>query len=135
MNVFIFDDSELVRERVKSAIAEIPGSNIMGEAATCREASNFIKCSHPDVVILDISMPDGTGLDLLKEIKSRQPTPIVIMFTNYDYCQYRKQCTLAGADHYFTKSTDFQKLVHTLETLAKTIQQKPFSQYAKTYET
>lgn len=64
----------------------------------------------PDVVILDINMPGGSGIEVLHDIKQLSPSPRVIMLTNYSQPQYRRKCLDAGADHFFDKSTEFEKI-------------------------
>ena len=64
----------------------------------------------PDAVILDIRMPGGSGIDVLKKIKKNYPSTLVIMFTNYPTAQYRKRCLDLGTDFFFDKSTEFDKI-------------------------
>jgi DNA-binding NarL/FixJ family response regulator len=71
----------------------------------------------PDAVILDIQMPNSSGIDALQNIKIGGPTPVVIMLTNYAYPQYRKRCMDAGADFFFDKSTEFEEVVNVLRGL------------------
>jgi CheY-like chemotaxis protein len=68
------------------------------------EAVDFIPKLKPDVVILDVRMPGKNGIDVLKQIKTDESPPIVIMFTNYPYPQYRDRCLQAGADFFFDKT-------------------------------
>ena len=61
-------------------------------------------------MVLDIQMPRGTGLDVLKNIKHDGGRPIVVVFTNFPYPQYRKRALEFGADYFFDKTTEFEKL-------------------------
>ena len=72
----------------------------------------------PDVVVLDIEMPRGTGLDVLKNLRHDQSGPVVIVFTNFPYPQYRKRALAEGADFFFDKSTEFEALRELLRKLA-----------------
>jgi DNA-binding NarL/FixJ family response regulator len=119
LKVFIADDSELMRERLVAMLAELPGIEIVGQARDGLEAIDLIPKLQPDVVILDIRMPGRNGIDVLNEIKGHDPAPLVIMFTNYPYPQYRDKCLKAGADFFFDKATDFEKLMQVLTTLAQ----------------
>jgi two-component system response regulator DevR len=65
----------------------------------------------PDVVILDIRMPGGSGIDVLKTIKKKNEVPVIIMLTNYPHSQYRDKCMQNGADFFFDKSIDFKEIV------------------------
>ena len=119
MRVFIADDSELVRERLKELLSEISEVEIIGEAGDGEEAIKGILELHPDVVILDIRMPGGNGIDVLQAIKRGDPAPTVIMLTNYPYPQYRKKCMDLGADYFFDKSNEFERVMEVIEQLIK----------------
>lgn len=117
MTVLIVDDAQVLRERLAALIAEIDGYEIIGQAADFLEAKGFLETMTPDVVVLDIRLPDGSGIELLKMIrKGRNPQPEVIVFTNYPYPQYRERCLNLGASCFLNKSDDFDKLVDILKT-------------------
>lgn len=112
--VLIVDDSEQIRERLAALLAESSQIRIVGQAGSIGEALNAVQRLEPDTVILDIRMPGGSGIDLLKEIKSRYPGIKVIMLTNFDYDQYRRQCRLLGADFFLNKTMEFEKVADTI---------------------
>ena len=68
----------------------------------------------PDAVILDIRLPGRSGIQVLKEIKAAHPETVVIMLTNYDFDQYRRQCLQLGADYFFNKTLEFEKVMTVL---------------------
>ncbi len=117
MKVFIVDDSALVRERIIDMISENPGIEITGQAKNAQEGINSILKLKPDVVILDIRMPGGNGIEVLKNIKKNSSAPTIIILTNYPYPQYRKKCMEAGADYFFDKSSEFNKIVEVIKKL------------------
>jgi DNA-binding NarL/FixJ family response regulator len=117
IKVFIADDSAAVVERLITMLSELPQVEIIGHAQDAREAIKAIRHLNPDVVILDIRMPGGNGIDVLKHIKSNKPAPVVIMLTNYPYPQYRKKCMALGANFFFDKSTEFEKVIEVFEGL------------------
>lgn len=117
MRVFIADDSAPVRERLKTMLWEIQGVEVIGQAGDAVEATKSILELKPDVVILDIRMPGGSGIDTLRDIKRVAPAPRVIMLTNYPYPQYRKRCMDAGADFFFDKSSEFHKVTEVLKQM------------------
>jgi len=117
MKVFIVDDSKIVCERLIEMLSELPGVEIAGKAHKVVEATNLIEKIKPDVVILDIRMPGGSGIDILRKIKKNKAAPLVIMLTNYPYPQYRKKCMDAGGDFFFDKSDEFEKVVEVLKDL------------------
>ena len=85
------------------------------QAENVPEAVTAIRELKPDVVILDIRMPGGCGIDVLNTIDKSGRTPVVIMLTNYPYPQYRKKCFAAGADYFFDKSSEFEKVIDVLQ--------------------
>jgi DNA-binding NarL/FixJ family response regulator len=117
MKVFVVDDSHLVRERIIEMISELQGVEISGQAERAKEAVASIQKLKPDVVVLDIRLPGGNGIEVLKEIKKDKSAPIIIILTNYPYPQYKKKCKEAGADFFFDKSTEFHKIIQVLKKL------------------
>ncbi len=117
IRVLIVDDSALIRERLKTMLSEIAGVEIVGEAEDKMEAIASNDRLHPDVAILDIRLPKGNGIGVLQHIKRDTPSVIVIMLTNYPYPQYRRKCMEAGADFFFDKSTEFEKVPEVLMKL------------------
>ena len=117
MRVLIVDDSEVLVERLRSSLAEVSGLEIVGHADNARDAELEIGKAKPDVVILDIRMPGGSGIEVLEGLKKNPFPPIVIMLSNYSYQQYRRRCLASGARFYFDKSNEFHKVAETLRGL------------------
>ena len=117
MRLFIADDSEILRVRLIDMLSEIEGVEIVGQAQESLEAIESIQKLNPHVVILDIRMPQENGIKVLEAIKKDDQSPTVIIFTNYPYPQYRKRCMDLGADFFFDKSTEFEKLIDTVKYL------------------
>ena len=115
IKVFIADDSLVVREHLVTMLTELPRIVIVGQAENVAEAINGILELRPDIVILDIRMPGGSGLDVLQTIKKDEPTPVVIVLTNYPYPAYRQKCLQAGADFFLDKSTEFDQIPELFE--------------------
>jgi DNA-binding NarL/FixJ family response regulator len=110
IRVFVADDSIVLRERLLEMLREIPGVDVLGCAEDGLHAIACIRELHPDVVVLDIQMPCGNGLDVLKNVKRGGQGPMMIVFTNFPYPQYRKRALESGAEHFFDKTTEFEKL-------------------------
>jgi len=125
MQVFIADDSAVICERLAAMVAETPGVELAGQARDTTAATRSILKLRPDVVILDVRMPPGSGVDVLQTIKRLAPPPKVIVLTNYPYPQYRKRCMDAGADYFLDKSADFEKLEPLLKRMAKDLRRQP----------
>lgn len=118
MNVFIVDDSEIVRDRLTSMLSEVSLINIIGYADNPLTATEAIVRSKPDVVILDIFLTGGSGIHVLKNIRGKQVTAKVIMLTNYAQEEYRKKCFEEGADFFFDKSIEFDRVVDVIQKLS-----------------
>jgi DNA-binding NarL/FixJ family response regulator len=112
--VLIVDDSEPIRERVVALLKESRQICIVGEAGDRQEAMDAFQRLRPDTVILDIRLPGSSGIQVLKEMKTRRPEVTIIMLTNFDNAQYRRQCRQLGADHFLNKTLEFEKIVATV---------------------
>ena len=120
MQVFLVDDSPEIRERLAQMFYRVKGVEIVGEADRATSAIAAILATKPDAVILDIQLiGHETGIDVLERIKQEKPSPKVIVLTNFPYPQYRKRCLQAGADFFFDKSIELDKLTDVLGALAK----------------
>ena len=125
LKVLISDDSATVRERLVTMALDLPGVDVVGQAQDAPGTLDALRQVRPDVVILDIRMPGGNGIDVLREVKKMTPAPQVIMLTNFAYAQYRKKCIEAGADFFFDKSTEFEKLPQALEQVRQGLRPDP----------
>ena len=117
LTVYVVDDSQVMRERLTESVIDIAEVKIAGQSGDPFEALDGIRKLHPDVVILDIRLPQKSGIDMLKDIKQQQSAPIVIMVTNYPYRQYRQACMAAGADYFFSKIDEFEMIRETLSRI------------------
>jgi CheY-like chemotaxis protein len=112
MRVFLVDDSPLVIHRVVELISVVPGVEIVGKAVNVSGAQKAIRHSNPDVVILDVHLPGGSGIEVLQSVKKEKPATIVIVFTNYP--EYREKCINLGADFFLDKFAQFDKIFEIL---------------------
>ena len=104
MNVLIVDDSVLLQDRLKRSLTELYKHINISFANSCQEAMNLFTLHIYDKIILDISLPDGSGIHLLGLFKKSKPETDVIMFTNYTSAEFKWNCLQLGADHFFNKS-------------------------------
>ncbi|MDD3275625.1 MAG: ATP-binding protein [Kiritimatiellales bacterium] len=118
MNVLVADDSQPIRNRLVERLLRIDGVHVAAAEDTA-EALRQIETFRPDVAILDVRMPGGGGIKALGEIKARHPETTVMIMTNYPYAQYRRKCLDAGADFFFDKSTEFEKMAATIQEMMK----------------
>lgn len=114
-SVMVIDDSLIVRERLVALLAEIPGVEIIGEADTAAQALEALPRLKPSVIVLDISMPGGSGFVVLEHLQNNPPAPLTIVLTNYDHEPYRKRALKLGADYFFDKSSQFEEIKAVLE--------------------
>ena len=118
MTVLMVDDSAEIRERLTAMLGEIPGVEISSQATTVAEAVSAVHLLKPDVVILDLRLPDGNGLDVLRLIQREQIQTRVIVLTNYAYPQYEKRVIVAGAYAFLNKARDFIRVADLVRSAA-----------------
>jgi two-component system response regulator DevR len=119
LNVFIADDSPIVRERLVDLLAQVGGVCVVGQADDVPTAEDGILSTKPDVAIVDIRMPGGSGIDVVRRVrKASATTPTFIIHSNYAYDQFRKASADAGADFFFEKGTETHRLSEALRMLA-----------------
>ncbi len=123
--VFIVDDSPVVRERLATLLSDLPSVEIVGQAEIAFEAISATRRLKPDVMLLDISMPGGSGIHVLEMVKQERPAPLVIMLTNFAHEQYRQKCLQLGADYFFDKSTEFEKVLSVLNPVNEATEPSP----------
>jgi DNA-binding NarL/FixJ family response regulator len=117
--IFIVEDSPRVLEVITSLIGTIEGASVAGTSAHASGAILRIAAMVPDVVILDVRLASGSGLEVLRAIRAESArTPIVIVFSGYMPEVLRRLCFELGADYAFSKATDFEQLESVLRTLA-----------------
>jgi len=114
LKVLIVEDSEVVTKRLRTLLKDLPEVSVVGEAINGTEALAIHNVMHPDVVLLDIKLPGMNGVEVLKEIKQMNSNTTVMMLTNYSDLHHRKRCKEAGADYFFDKSIEFEKVPDAL---------------------
>jgi DNA-binding NarL/FixJ family response regulator len=118
LRVYVVDDSALLRQRLLRLLAELDRVEVIGEAEDRDQAIIEVTKLKPHVVILDIQLREGNGIEVLTQIKQVQPSPTVIMLTNYPYPQFREKSMAAGADYFFYKATEFAKVKEVVRSLS-----------------
>jgi DNA-binding NarL/FixJ family response regulator len=115
--IFIVDDSKALRERLTKLLSEIEGAEVVGQARNFDEAVAGIRDLKPCVVILDIQMPGGSGIEVLKTIRRQSRSPFVLMLTNHAFSEYRERCMELGADYFLDKTRDFDQVIEIVKGL------------------
>jgi two-component system, NarL family, response regulator DevR len=118
LRVYVVDDSALLRQRLLGLLAELDRVEVIGEAEDRDQAIIEVTKLKPHVVILDIQLREGNVIEVLTQIKQVQPSPTVIMLTNYPYPQFREKSIAAGADYFFYKATEFAKVKEVVRSLS-----------------
>ena len=113
----VVDDSKVVRVRVAEMLSELPGVEVVGQAADVREGCARIDEMRPDLVIADLRMPGGSGMDVITHAKRHHDSVVVVVLTNFPYKQYRDKCLELGADYFLDKSVEFERLTQRAEDL------------------
>jgi DNA-binding NarL/FixJ family response regulator len=108
--VLIVDDSILIMERMIPIMEEIENISFVVHAATYQEGLEVLSRLTPDVVLLDINLPDKSGIELLRLIRERHLETAVLMISNNADIYYRTVCKQLGASHFLDKSTDIYML-------------------------
>lgn len=120
MKIFLVEDSQEVRERLCSMIKGIPDIELVAEVDNEDDAVQGICSLLPDVVILDLTLTGGSGMEVLRRIRLQPLHMQVIVLTNYSYPQYRKKCLDLGADYFLDKTKDIAELGELLSKLSGT---------------
>jgi DNA-binding NarL/FixJ family response regulator len=106
-----------VRERLAEQVSEVPLVEIVGLATDGPTAMRLFHERHPDVVVLDIEMPGMSGLDVLTYIKRQRPSCVAIMLSNHASGSFRLGCDRLGADFFFNKSNEFERITDVLKAI------------------
>jgi len=118
MKVFIADGSSLLRRQLVELLCELEGLEVIGQARDAHETLSAIRALKPDVVTLDVQMPGGSGIDVLKKIRQDDPALVVIMLTNHASTPYRKKCLQAGADFFVDKAFGINEVKQIVQDLS-----------------
>lgn len=119
LRVLLADDHAIIRDGLKQILADTEDLAVAGEAANGNEALALVREHDWDVVVLDISMPGRSGLDLIRLIRDERPKlPILILSMHHEE-QYAVRALHAGASGYLTKESDADLLVHAIRRIAR----------------
>ncbi len=118
IRVFLVDDHAIVRSGIASLIENSDGISVCGQAGTLKEAYASIKSSKPDVVLLDIKLPDGDGTSGCREIKKHNASIKVMILSAFAEDSIVIEAVKAGADGYLLKSVASENIVTALKDVA-----------------
>ena len=125
MQVLVVDDSAAVRSRLAEMLLGIKGVERVGTADSPAAAFGAIREEPPHVVVLDIQMPGGSGLEVLRAVRRAGLQAVVIVLTNYATPRYREICLSEGADFFFDKTAEFKQVGEVVGRLARAAGTRP----------
>ncbi|MBI9108836.1 MAG: response regulator [Spirochaetales bacterium] len=116
MVLLISDDSTLVRNNLKRLLADV-GSLRIFESRDIESTKTILKELSPDIMLLDLRMPGGTGLEIIKFIRSCGSKIIIIVLSNIATVESREKCLASGADYFFDKSIEHREAISLIKTI------------------
>lgn len=119
IRIAIVDDHAVVRAGLRQFLAEQMDFQVTGEAANGREALDIVRRGDADVIVLDLSMPDQSGVDLLAAIKAREPDLPVLILSGFPETHYATTLLRQGASGYLNKECDPEEIVRAIRTVAR----------------
>jgi DNA-binding NarL/FixJ family response regulator len=119
IRVVLGDDHTLVRQGIRRAVEQSEGLEVVGEAATGTDIVRLVKETEPDVVILDIRMPEMDGIEAARNITGDRPETAIVILTAYDDRHYVVEAVRAGAKGYVLKTRDAEHLLRTVRLVAE----------------
>lgn len=114
IKILIADDHPIVRRGLRQILAEEPDVGVVGEAGTAQKVLELVRKQHWDVVVLDITLPGKSGLDVLKELKQERPKLPVLVLSVHPEEQYAVRVLRAGAGGYMTKEKAPEELIKAI---------------------
>ncbi|MFM0596151.1 MULTISPECIES: response regulator [Paraburkholderia] len=118
LRVFLVEDALAIRARMAARLGAIEGVEIVGEAEEPEAALAAIGASAADVVVLDLRLAGGTGLELLQHLAQRNSPVVAMVLTNHSGAWFRQACLTNGARYFFDKTSEFDLACHTIKRLA-----------------
>lgn len=118
-SILLVDDHPLFREGLKSLVSGNPHYAVAGEAGDTEAALRLARELRPDIVLLDISLPDGSGLDVIRQLKKRQPETHVLVLSMHAKIDLIAECFRAGAEGYIVKESTASQLWQGLEAVCR----------------
>lgn len=117
MKLLIVDDSQLIRERLACLFESIETIDEIQSASTLTDACWIVGIGHPDLMVLDVHLPDGNAIQSLSGLRGIAPEMSILVLTNDASSFNRKKCLEAGISAFFDKSTEFESLVDVVQQM------------------
>lgn len=117
IKIFIVDDHYMIVEGIRSLLQYQKGFEWMGHAMNADSCVKFLEQQQPDVILMDINLPDKSGIDLCKEVKTKYPAIQIIGLSSYNQRSFIKKMIDHGASGYVLKNATLEELVEAIETV------------------
>jgi len=118
LRILVVDDHDIVRQGIAALLERHPGYDVVGQAGTAADALAATNQFGPDLVILDVSLPDGSGIETCREIKARHPETRVVILTGSADEDTILTAVVAGANGYLLKSSGVREVMHAIDVVA-----------------
>lgn len=112
LRVLLVEDSVMLAERLREALEQLDSVRVIGNVDGERDAIQAVRDHHPDVVVLDLQLRQGTGFGVLRALGKVRP--VVIVLTNYALPEYKRQAKEFGVEHFLHKSMDYERLADVI---------------------
>jgi DNA-binding NarL/FixJ family response regulator len=121
MKVFIVEDQPWFLEQLQDLVNSVTAAQIVGSADTAREAILAIRATQPDVVLVDLMLREGTGFEVLRNVRNHLPNMQMLVVTSFPTAGIKKACMIGGANGFFDKLLELDEVRNKLESLAVTL--------------
>jgi two-component system response regulator DevR len=118
LRVFLVEDTISIRKRMAARFAAIEGVRVVGEAEEPRPALDGIETMDADLVVMDLHLTGGTGMDLLRGLAQNRSPVITMVLTNHSGNGFRQACLANGAQYFFDKTSEFDLACNTIKRIA-----------------
>jgi DNA-binding NarL/FixJ family response regulator len=127
VRVFIVEDSAALRERIVGDIVALGRFDIVGWAESQNEAVESIALLAPDVVVTDLRLKEGSGVEVLRRVREKRPMPppSIVVLTNYATLEYKQRCFDFGADEFFDKTSEYDEFLQRMRAVAPQLPREP----------
>jgi two-component system response regulator DevR len=115
-SLFHVEDSVELRRRIEGEFTQLTGIEVVGFSDRADDAIRQIRRLAPDLVVLDLQLAQGSGIDVLRDLSSGAAPPTFIVLTNHADSEFRKLSLRAGAHHFFDKSTQLEEFIEFLKS-------------------
>jgi DNA-binding NarL/FixJ family response regulator len=118
IRLLVVEDSKRVADRLFELLDQVPHVDTIGAVESERDAIASLRETHPDVVILDLHLKQGTGFGVLRSLNAEGERPTVVVLTNFDLPEYRSQAHALGVTYFLDKANEFDRIPEILEEIA-----------------